>query len=112
VGVFDAGSSGLVSLAVKDWMIGGMDLDDDVIYGAGGGGRGWGQGGGGGEMSYEEALSNELQRWERRETDKAAQASELLAKEAEKQKKMLEMLGLSSVKPGQKITIAPRNDAA
>jgi hypothetical protein len=48
----------------------------------------------------------------RREADKAARTSELLTKEAEKQKRMLEMLGLSGVKLGEKITIAPRNDPA
>lgn len=58
----------------------------------------------------EEAVANERQLRERKE-DKAARTSELLAKEAEKQKKMLEMLGLTGVKLGQKITIAPRNDS-
>ena len=56
-------------------------------------------------------MANERLRRERIEADKAARTSELLAKEAEKQKKMLEMLGLTGVKPGQKITIAPRNDS-
>lgn len=88
----------------------GIELDDDAIYDAGGfdgGGRERGRTRGG-EISYEEAVANERQRRERREADKAARTSELLAKEAEKQKKMLEMLG---VKPGQKIIIAPRNDS-
>ena len=76
-----------------------------------GGGRGRGRSRGG-EISYEEAVANERLRRERKEADKAARTSELLAKEAEKQKKMLEMLGLTGVKPGQKITIAPRNDSA
>ena len=92
----------------------GIELDDDAIYGAGGfdgGGRGRGRSRGG-EISYEEAVANERLRRERKEADKAARMSELLAKEAEKQKKMLEMLGLTGVKPGQKITIAPRNDSA
>ena len=90
----------------------GIELDDDAIYGAGGfdGGRGRGRSRGG-EISYEEAVANERLRRERVEADKAARTSELLAKEAEKQKKMLEMLGLTGVKPGQKITIAPRNDS-
>lgn len=90
----------------------GIELDDDAIYGGGfdGGGRGRGRSRGG-DISYEEAVGKERQRRERREADKAARTSELLAKEAEKQKKMLEMLGLSGVKPGQKITIAPRNDS-
>jgi hypothetical protein len=51
-------------------------------------------------------------RRERREADKEARTSELPTKEAEKQKRMLEMLGLSGVKLGEKITIAPRNDPA
>jgi hypothetical protein len=91
----------------------GMELDDDAIYGAGGfdgGGRGRGHSRGG-EISYEEAVANERQRRERREADKAARTSEVLAKETEKQKKMLEMLGLTGVEPGQKITIAPRDDS-
>jgi hypothetical protein len=68
--------------------------------------------GGGGEASYEEAVAGERQRRERREADKEARTSELPTKEAEKQKRMLEMLGLSGVKLGEKITIAPRNDPA
>ncbi|KAL3823010.1 hypothetical protein ACHAXA_008150 [Cyclostephanos tholiformis] len=94
---------------------GGVELDDDAIYGSagvdGGGGRRWGWGGGG-ETSYEEAVAIERRRRERHEADKAARTSELMNKEAEKQKRMLEMLGLSGVKPGEKITIPPRNDAA
>jgi hypothetical protein len=89
---------------------GGTELDDDAIYGASGiDGR---RGRGGGEASYEEAVARERQRRERKGADIAARASELLAKEAEKQKKMLEMLGLSGVKLGEKITIAPRQDTA
>jgi hypothetical protein len=57
-------------------------------------------------------VAGERQRRERREADKVARTSELLTKEAEKQKRMLEMLGLSGVKLGEKITIAPRNDRA
>jgi hypothetical protein len=36
---------------------------------------------------------------------------ELQKKEHERQENMLKMLGLTGVKPGQKITIAPRKDA-
>jgi hypothetical protein len=91
---------------------GGTELDDDAIYGVAGvdGGGRRGQGGGGGKASYEEAVAKERQRRERREADRAARTSELLTKEAEKQKKLLEMLGLSGVKRGEKITIAPRKD--
>ena len=85
-------------------------MDDDAIYGASGiNGR---RGRGGEGVSYEEAVARERQRRERKGADIVARASELLAKEAEKQKNMLEMLGLSGVKLGEKITIAPRKDTA
>ncbi|KAL3768628.1 hypothetical protein ACHAW5_004323 [Stephanodiscus triporus] len=84
---------------------GGIEMDDDAIYGASGiDGR---RGRGGEEVSYEEAVARERQRRERK-----GGRLELLAKEAEKQKNMLEMLGLSGVKLGEKITIAPRKDTA
>ena len=39
-----------------------------------------------------------------------ARTAELLKKEEEKQQNMLKMLGLSGLKAGQKITIAPRKE--
>lgn len=89
---------------------GGAELDDDAIYGSGGvisGGRGNRRK----ELSYEEALAKERRFKEKKEAEKAARVEELKMKEEEKQKKMLEMLGLSGIAtPGKKITIAPRND--
>lgn len=86
---------------------GGAELDDDAIYGTGAGRAGRG------EPSYEEAVAKRNRYRARKEAEKAAQASKLLEKEEERQKKMLEMLGLSGIaKTGQKITIAPRNDNA
>lgn len=85
---------------------GGAELDDDAIYGSAGVGRG----GKRGELSYEEALAKERSYRERKESEKAARTAELLKKEEEKQQNMLKMLGLSGLKAGQKITIAPRNE--
>ncbi len=73
----------------------GLELDDKAIYG----------GEGGGDVSYEAALAREKKYRERKEAAKLERTSELLKKEEEKQKQMLEMLGL---KPGEKIKIAPR----
>jgi len=42
---------------------------------------------------------------------KAARIQELQAKEEERRKNMLQQLGLSHIEPGNKITIAPRNDS-
>ncbi|KAL7551669.1 hypothetical protein ACHAWF_017308, partial [Thalassiosira exigua] len=84
---------------------GGAEMDDDAIYGSAGVGRGRG------EATYEKALERERRFRERKEKEKSARTSELLKKEEEKQKKMFEMLGLTGIKAGKKITIAPRNDA-
>jgi len=84
------------------------ELDDDAIYGNGGisGGRGRGRKG---EATYEQALAREKAYKERKESEKAARHSELLQKESDKQKQMMEMLGLGNlVKKGEKIKIAPR----
>ncbi|KAL7465668.1 hypothetical protein ACHAXS_005985 [Conticribra weissflogii] len=89
---------------------GGAELDDDAIYGSGGvigGGRGNRRN----ELSYDEALARERRFKEKKEAEKAARVEELRMKEEEKQKKMLDMLGLSGIATtGKKITIAPRND--
>mmetsp|Transcript_20697 Transcript_20697/g.29640 ORF Transcript_20697/g.29640 Transcript_20697/m.29640 type:complete len:115 (+) Transcript_20697:117-461(+) len=76
----------------------GAELDDKAIYG----------GEGGGDVSYEAALAREKKYRERKEAAKQERTSELLKKEEDKQKKMLEMLGFSGLKPGEKIKIAPR----
>jgi hypothetical protein len=76
----------------------GAELDDNAIYG----------GNGGGDISYEAALAKEKKYRERKEVAKNERTSELLKKEEEKQKKMLEMLGISGLKPGEKIKIPPR----
>ena len=90
----------------------GWELNDDDIYGtSAGGGVGGGGNKRGGDVSFEEALSKERQYRERKEAETATRTAGLLEKEAERQKKMFEALGLSGMmKPGEKITIAPRND--
>ncbi|KAL3764316.1 hypothetical protein ACHAWU_004128 [Discostella pseudostelligera] len=89
----------------------GWELNDDDIYGTSAGGGGKRRGGGGGDVSFEEALAKERQYRERKEAETIARREGLLEKEAERQKKMFEALGLSGLmKPGEKITIAPRND--
>ncbi|KAL7430521.1 hypothetical protein ACHAXH_001348 [Discostella pseudostelligera] len=91
----------------------GWELNDDDIYGttSGGGVSGGGGKQRGGYVSFEEALAKERHYRERKEAETAARRTDLLEKEAERQKKMFEALGLSGVmKPGEKITIAPRND--
>mmetsp|Transcript_12669 Transcript_12669/g.25321 ORF Transcript_12669/g.25321 Transcript_12669/m.25321 type:complete len:456 (-) Transcript_12669:63-1430(-) len=75
-----------------------VELDDKAIYG----------GEGGGDISYEAALAREKKYRERKEAAKHERTSELLKKEDDKQKNMLEMLGFSGLKPGEKIKIAPR----
>ena len=85
---------------------GGAELDDDAIYGSAGVGRR----GGRGEASYQEAVAREKQYRERKESEKAARQSELLKKEEDRQKKMFEALGLTGIKPGEKIKIAPRQE--
>ena len=76
----------------------GAELDDKAIYG----------GEGGGDVSYEAALAREKKYRARKEAAKHERTSELLKKEEDKQKAMLEMLGFSGLKPGEKIKIAPR----
>jgi hypothetical protein len=86
----------------------GLELNDDDIYGTSAGGGGNRRGG---DVSFEEALAKQRQYRERKEAETATRRAGLLEKEAERQKKMFEALGLSGMmKPGEKITIAPRND--
>ena len=81
---------------------GAVELDDNAIYGGGGGG------GGAGDISYEAALAREKKYREKRDAAKNERTTELLKKEEDKQKKMLEMLGIAGLKPGEKIKIQPR----
>lgn len=85
----------------EDQAYGGVELDDNALYGSGGGRGG---------ASYDEALARERQHRERRQARKAERTDELLKKEEARQKAMFDMLGLSGVRPGEKIKIAPRND--
>ncbi|KAL9183420.1 hypothetical protein ACHAXT_004276 [Thalassiosira profunda] len=84
---------------------GGAELDDDALYGGS-----TGVGRGRGETSFGDAVAKERRYREGREAKKAARASELQKKEEDRQKKMFEALGLTGIKPGQKIQIAPRKD--
>jgi hypothetical protein len=96
----------------KEDVFAGGDLDDDAIYG---GGEVSGGGGGGRrrkDLNYEEAVSKERQRREKREAEMAAKVEDAKRKEEQKRKEMLAMLGLSGVDAGKKITIAPRQDGA
>lgn len=84
----------------EDARMGGVELNDDAIYGSGDGG-------------FQNALARERQRNAQRQQKKQDRVAELKKKEQEKQEAMLKSLGLSSIKPGQgKIKIAPRNDAS
>lgn len=78
--------------------MGGPDLDDEALYG------------GGRDASFQQALARENSRKARREQQRSDRIGELQKKEDDKAKAMLDMLGLSNIKPGQKIQIAPRKD--
>ena len=60
---------------------------------------------------FQNALAAQKRRDENKNQQKESRFIELRAKEEEKQKIMLQMLGLSdTIKPGEKIKIQPRND--
>lgn len=59
---------------------------------------------------YKSALAREKARKAKRTEVRATRIQELQEKDKERQESMLEMLGLNKLKPGQKITIAPRKD--
>ena len=59
---------------------------------------------------FQAALAREKARKERRTQARESRITELQQKEKDKQENMLKMLGLQNVKPGQKITIAPRKE--
>mmetsp|Transcript_15479 Transcript_15479/g.24035 ORF Transcript_15479/g.24035 Transcript_15479/m.24035 type:complete len:117 (+) Transcript_15479:853-1203(+) len=75
---------------------GGVEVSDRYIYA--------------GSDDYKRALDREKKMKERLKAKKANRLQELEAKERDKQSNMLKSLGLSNIKPGQKISIAPRND--
>jgi hypothetical protein len=81
----------------EDAQMGGIELNDDAIYGSGDG-------------AFKDALARERQRNAQREQKKQDRVAELKKKEQEKQEAMIKALGLTGVIPGQKIKIAPRND--
>lgn len=76
-----------------------MELTDDALYGEG-------------QSSFSDTLRREKARTARRQEQKNKRVTELQQKEKEKQEEMLKMLGLSDIKAGQKITIAPRKDGS
>jgi hypothetical protein len=77
---------------------GGVELTDAAIYGGDG-------------SNFQSALSRERQRKTQRGDKQKSRLEELQKKEQERQENMLKTLGLTGLKPGQKITIAPRKDA-
>jgi hypothetical protein len=76
---------------------GATELTDDAIFGSEAGG-------------FQTALAREKQRTAQREEKKNSRFVELQKKEDDKKEAMLKLLGLDAMKPGQKITIAPRKD--
>jgi hypothetical protein len=81
--------------------MGGVELNDEAIYG----------GGGDGQLNFQDALSRERHRNAQRQQKNQDRIAELKKKEQDKQDAMIKMMGLTGIKPGQKITIAPRKDA-
>jgi hypothetical protein len=75
----------------------GVELNDDAVYGQG-------------DSSFQTTLARQRQSKARREEKRNSRVEELQNKERERQENMLKMLGLDAVKPGQKISIAPRKD--
>jgi len=64
----------------------------------------------GGSNDFAVALERERQRKQQRGERKEARVKELEQKERDRQEEMLKSLGLSGIKPGQKIKIRPRDD--
>jgi len=74
-----------------------MELSDNALYG--------------GDSSHlQAALERERSQKARTREERAGRIAELQNKEKDRQENMLKMLGLQNLKPGQKITIAPRKD--
>lgn len=76
--------------------MGGVELNDSDLYGSGGG------------SDFQQALARQKQRSARRLDQRDARITELKEKEERRQEAMLKALGLSHIKPGQKIKIQPR----
>jgi len=85
-------------------MGGGTEMDDKDIYGSGGAGAKHDA------ESFEVALAREKRNKARRDEKRSSRVMELQEKEQGRQEAMLKSLGLTGIKPGQKITIAPRRD--
>ena len=81
----------------KDDLACGTEVSDMDIYG--------------GSDDFKVALNREKKLKARLKEKKEARIEELRQKEDEKRQNMLQMLGLTNLHPGAKITIAPRNDS-
>ena len=79
--------------------MGGVELGDEDLYG-------------GGSSDFAAALARDRKYKEKRASVKESRLEELQKKEHDRQEAMLKALGLTGIKPGQKITIAPRKDAS
>jgi hypothetical protein len=65
---------------------------------------------GDGNSDFAAALARERKHREQRASHKESRLADLQQKERERQESMLKSLGLTGIKPGQKITIPPRKD--
>jgi hypothetical protein len=83
--------------AARDREDAGVELGDADLYGDG-------------NAEFSTALARERRYKEKRSAEKESRLAELQQKENERQQAMLNALGLTGIKPGQKITIAPRKD--
>ena len=70
------------------------ELGDDVLYGG----------------DDRQQFAREKERAARREASRGQRLNELQTKEKERQEAMFKQLGLTNIKPGEKITIKPRDD--
>lgn len=75
----------------------GAELPDTDLYGDG-------------SSDFATALARQRNHREKRASEKERRLADLQQKERERQESMLKSLGLTGIKPGQKITIAPRKD--
>ena len=83
--------------AARDREEAGLELADNDLYGDS-------------NADFSAALARERRYKEKRSSEKDNRLAELQQKEQERQQAMLSALGLTGIKPGQKITIAPRKD--
>ena len=75
----------------------GTELPDTDLYGDG-------------SSDFAVALARERKHREKRASENESRLADLQQKERDRQVSMLKSLGLTGIKPGQKITIAPRKD--